>query len=115
MELCPSSYETVPPRTRFVGWALVVGFLINSPPHFFISSYYTTLFVGAGLFLHIPLILVNAVGLAVVFAAGRNPTIKENEQFKTYRRAVLRGPHSSDDFWIMAERIMHEYTRKDDA
>jgi hypothetical protein len=52
-------------------------------------------------------------GIAVVFAAGRNPSIKENEQFKTYRRAVLRGPHSSDDFWIMAERIMHEYTRED--
>ena len=33
----------------------------------------------------------------------------ENEHFKEYRRAVLRGK-CSDEFWIMAERVMSDYS-----
>jgi hypothetical protein len=34
---------------------------------------------------------------------------KENANFTEYRRGVLRGK-GSDDFWIMAERVLREYT-----
>ena len=30
--------------------------------------------------------------------------------FTQYRRAVLRGKDSSSDFWIMAERVIREYS-----
>jgi len=35
--------------------------------------------------------------------------VKENANFTEYRRGVLRGK-GSDDFWIMAERVLREYT-----
>jgi hypothetical protein len=35
--------------------------------------------------------------------------LHENPLFREYRRAVLRGK-SSDEFWIMAERVMREYS-----
>ena len=36
--------------------------------------------------------------------------VEEDEHFKAYRRSVLRGGGSSNDFWIMAERVLREYT-----
>ena len=35
--------------------------------------------------------------------------INENANFTEYRRGVLRGK-GSDEFWIMAERVLREYT-----
>ena len=35
--------------------------------------------------------------------------VKENANFTEYRRAVLRGK-GSDEFWIMAERVLREYS-----
>ena len=35
---------------------------------------------------------------------------KENANFTEYRRGVLRGK-GSDEYWIMAERVLSEYTR----
>ena len=35
--------------------------------------------------------------------------VKENANFTEYRRGVLRGK-GSDEFWLMAERILREYT-----
>ena len=36
------------------------------------------------------------------------PLVQENANFTAYRRAVLRG-RGSDEFWIMAERVIREY------
>ena len=36
------------------------------------------------------------------------PIVRENRNFTRYRRAVLRGK-GSDEFWIMAERVIREY------
>ena len=41
--------------------------------------------------------------------AGHRPLVKENANFTQYRRAVLRG-RGSDEFWIMAERVIREYS-----
>ena len=35
----------------------------------------------------------------------------EDKHFQEYRRGVLRGHEGSDDFWIMAERVMDKYSR----
>ena len=35
--------------------------------------------------------------------------VKENANFTEYRRGVLRGK-GSDEYWLMAERILREYT-----
>jgi hypothetical protein len=40
---------------------------------------------------------------------GYHLPVKENANFTEYRRGVLRG-QGSDFFWIMAERVLREYT-----
>ena len=40
---------------------------------------------------------------------GYRMPVKENANFTEYRRGVLRGK-GSDEFWLMAERILREYT-----
>lgn len=42
-------------------------------------------------------------------ALGFHMPVQENRNFTEYRRGVLRG-RGSDEFWIMAERVMREYT-----
>ena len=39
----------------------------------------------------------------------RSDVLTEHAHFTQYRRAVLRG-ESSDDFWIMADRVMRNYS-----
>ena len=41
--------------------------------------------------------------------SGYTMPVKENANFTEYRRSVLRGK-GSDEFWIMAERVLREYT-----
>ena len=36
-------------------------------------------------------------------------SVKENANFTEYRRGVLRG-RGSEEYWLMAERILREYT-----
>jgi len=40
---------------------------------------------------------------------GYSMPVQENANFTEYRRGVLRGK-GSDEFWLMAERVMREYT-----
>ena len=40
---------------------------------------------------------------------GYRPPVHENANFTQYRRAVLRGK-GSDEYWIMGERILRDYT-----
>ena len=40
---------------------------------------------------------------------GYRMPVKENANFTEYRRGVLRGK-GSDEFWLMAERVLREYT-----
>lgn len=40
---------------------------------------------------------------------GYRTPVTENANFTEYRRGVLRGK-GSDDFWIMAERVIRDYT-----
>lgn len=40
---------------------------------------------------------------------GYSTPVQEHPHFKEYRRAVLRGK-GSDEFWIMAERVLREYS-----
>jgi hypothetical protein len=40
---------------------------------------------------------------------GYSAPIQENANFTEYRRGVLRGK-GSDEFWLMAERVLREYT-----
>jgi hypothetical protein len=40
---------------------------------------------------------------------GYSAPVKENANFTEYRRGVLRGK-GSDDFWLMGERVLREYT-----
>jgi hypothetical protein len=40
---------------------------------------------------------------------GYSAPVQENANFTEYRRGVLRG-RGSDEYWLMAERILREYT-----